>query len=187
MFRFPSRKNPLRSTVRISVILAALAFTGAGPALSDIGPASRSVPAAELVGKGRMTFLGFKLFEAELYAPQGTYRPSAPFALKLTYLRNFKSSDIAGSSVKEIKRQGGVSAQQLAAWKNEMERIFPDISAGQSITGVRAANGSSVFYLGNRKLGTISDPAFTKRFFSIWLGTRTRDPQLRARLVGARS
>jgi len=158
-----------------------------GNALADVGAAARSVPSAELVGKGRMWFLGLKIFDAELYAPDGTYRSSGPFALKLTYLRDFKSKTIVESSVKEIRRQGGVSDRQLDIWKRRMEEIFPDISAGQSITGVRTAEGGAVFYLGNRRLGAIGDPAFARRFYAIWLGERTRNPGLRARLVGTGS
>lgn len=157
------------------------------PASADLGPAARVVPAAELVGQGRMTYLGFKVFDAELYAPNGVYRASGPFALKLTYLRNFKGKDITQSSLKEIRRQGGASKAQLADWDKKMRTIFPDVRAGQSITGVRGPKGSTVFYLGSRKLGTISDPAFSKRFFSIWLGPNTRNPALRARLVGTGS
>ncbi len=156
-------------------------------AAADLGSAARSVPSAELVGKGRMTYLGFKVFDAELYAPNGVYSASSPFALKLTYLRNFKGQDIAESSVKEIRRQGGASAGQLASWEKQMLAIFPNVSPGQSITGVRTAKGSTAFFLDGRKIGTISDAAFTKKFFSIWLGNKTRNPGLRTRLVGSGS
>lgn len=170
-----------------ALTLAFAVAAPAGAAFADLGSAARLLPSAELVGKGRMTFLGFKVFDAELYAPQGSYSPSAPFALKLTYLRTFKGKQIAESSVKEIRRQGGVSDAQLAKWQTQMEALFPNVSPGQSITGVRTSSGKAEFYLGNQKLGTISDPAFTKKFFAIWLGNNTRDPQLRAQLVGSGS
>ncbi|WP_394701389.1 chalcone isomerase family protein [uncultured Roseibium sp.] len=153
-------------------------------ARADLGAAANSVPSASLVGKGRLTFLGFKIFDAELYAPDGTYSPTQPFALKLTYLRNFKGSAIAKRSADEM-RKIGASEGQLAIWSRQMETIFPNVSAGQSITGVRTSSGNAAFYLGNRKIGTISDAAFTKHFFSIWLGNRTGNPELRAELVGA--
>ncbi|MES0811534.1 chalcone isomerase family protein [Roseibium sp. SCPC15] len=175
------------SIFALTVLAFAIAPFLLQPAFADTGPAVRTVPSAQLVGKGRMTYLGFKMFDAELYAPKGTYSSGAPFALKLTYLRNFKGKKIAESSVDEIKRQGGVSQTQLEAWGKKMQSIFPNVSAGQSITGVRTASGSSVFYLGSRKIGTISDPAFTRRFFAIWLGNNTRNPRLRAKLVGAGS
>jgi len=174
-----------RPLVTLIVALVMVLGMPVQTALADLGAAARSVPSAELVGKGRLTYLGFRVFDAELYAPGGKYSASSPFALKLTYLRNFKGEAITESSVKEIRRQGGVSAAKLASWEKQMQAIFPNVSKGQSITGVRTSGGSTVFYYGSRKLGTISDPAFTRKFFSIWLGNNTRNPQLRARLVGA--
>lgn len=174
----------------LAVLLVSMALAATLPAAAakaDIGAASRSVPSAELVGKGRMTYLGFKVFDAELYAPGGSYRASGPFALKLTYLRNFTGESIAESSVKEMRRQGGLSAGQLDNWERQLRAIFPNVKRGQSITGVRTSNGSTVFYSGSRKLGTIADPAFTRKFFAIWLGNSTRNPALRARLVGTGS
>ncbi|MET1411901.1 chalcone isomerase family protein [Roseibium sp. HPY-6] len=171
----------------LSLFCLVLAFAHLAPvsARADIGPAASSVPSAQLVGKGRMTYLGFKVFDAQLYAPNGAYKASGPFALKLTYLRNFKGKAITESTVKEIKRQGGASASKLASWEKQMLSIFPNVSPGQSITGVRTAKGNTVFYYGGRKIGAINDPAFTKRFFAIWLGNNTRNPGLRAKLVGA--
>lgn len=174
--------KPLLLALSISVILAFAA--GLSPAKADLGTAASSVPSASLVGKGRMTYLGFRVFDAELYAPGGKYSPSRPFALKLTYLRNFTGTDIAKSSEQEMRKQGASNAK-LATWRKQMDRIFPNVSKGQSITGVRTVSGSTVFYKGNRKIGSISDPGFTKSFFSIWLGNKTRNPGLRAKLVGA--
>lgn len=170
----------------LCALLIASVFS-ATHAAADLRPAARSVPAAELVGKGRMTYLGFKVFDAELYAPNGAYNASGQFALKLTYLRNFKGKDIVDSTVKEIKRQGGVSKAQLSSWEKQITAIFPNVSPGQSLTGVRTSKGNTVFYSGSRKIGTISDPAFTKKFFNIWLGNNTRNPGLRTKLVGAGS
>jgi len=177
---------PAKTATVLLTLMLATAVPGT-QAWADLAAAARSVPAAELVGKGRMTYLGFKVFDAELYAPGGKFRASAPYALKLTYLRNFTGQAIAESSVKEIRRQGGVSEGQLSSWEKQMQAIFPNVARGQSLTGVRAPNGSTIFYSGNRKLGTIADPVFTQKFFAIWLGNKTRNPQLRARLVGTAS
>lgn len=167
------------------LIAAVLLMLLPQPASADLGPAMRSVPQAALVGKGRLTYLGFKVFDAELYAPNGAYSPQKPFALKLTYLRNFKGKAIADQSAKEMKKLGGISDRQLTSWTQQMQAIFPNVRRGQSISGVRTASGSADFYLGNRKLGTIRDPAFTRSFFAIWLGNSSRNQQLRARLTGS--
>lgn len=171
------------------IMLSAIVFgapLNLNEARADLGIAMKSVPSAGLVGKGRLTFLGIKVFDAALFAPDGSYSPSKPFALRLTYLRSFKGQAIAKRSADEMRKQGASTAQ-LARWTKQMEAIFPNVSAGQSITGVRTSSGKTDFYLGNRKIGTISDKAFSKRFFAIWLGRQTGNPRLRAKLVGARS
>ncbi|NBN63304.1 hypothetical protein GWI72_01530 [Microvirga tunisiensis] len=167
-------------------VLAAVCLALPPAARADLGPASQLVPAAELVGKGRLTFLGFRIFDAELYAPSGRYSASRPFALKLTYLRRFSGDAIAERSVDEIRRQGFSDEAKLQAWYAEMQRIFPNVASGDSITGVRDTSGKTVFYKNGRKIGTIADQEFTRRFFAIWLGNNTQDPDLRARLTGLR-
>lgn len=177
--------------VRNFVFISALVMALIGPigvfeARADLGAAARSVPSASLVGKGRLTFLGIKVFDAELYAPGGAYSPEKPFALKLTYLRSFKGTAIAARSAEEMRKQGA-PANMLKTWTTQMEAIFPNVRAGQSITGVRTSGGATLFYAGNSRIGAISDPAFAKHFFAIWLGQRTGNPALRAKLVGAGS
>ncbi|MEO9526562.1 chalcone isomerase family protein [Roseibium sp.] len=181
-FDLPDIRKPLRAVLCGLLLAATLTATDAR---ADLAAVASSVPSAELVGKGRMTMFGFKVFDAELYAPGGTYRAADPFALKLIYLRNFKGEDITESSIKEIRRQGGATSGQLASWEKQLRLILPNVSRGQSLTGVRTSGGATDFYSGRRKLGTINDPAFTKKFFAIWLGNSTRNPRLRAKLVGA--
>lgn len=179
--------NNRNSAALLAVLIMIMGALMALPARAELGAATRAVPAAALVGEGRMTFLGFRVFDAELYAPGGSYKANAPFALRLTYLRNFKGSAITKSSIEEIQRQGVRDQAKLERWKKQMRAIFPNVSRGQSITGVRDGNGHAVFYLGQRRIGTIADREFTRRFFAIWLGSNTKDPALRDRLIGRRS
>lgn len=167
--------------------MAVATFLMPGPshaAAGDIGAAAKTVPAAALVGEGRLRYLGFRIFDARLYAPSGTYRPNGPFALKLTYLRNFKGAAIADQTRKELRRQGMPEGAQLTRWMNRLEAILPDVSAGQSITGVHDGNGRTILYAGQRRIGTIADAQFTRRFFAIWLGPQAKDRALRQRLTG---
>ncbi|WP_417671972.1 chalcone isomerase family protein [Roseibium sp.] len=170
-------------------MLASACLLALAPSLAraDIGAAAKTIPAAALVGEGRMTFLGFRIFDAELYAPRGSYRPDKPFALKLTYLRNFKATAIAEQTAKEMKRQGLRSKDKLDTWTKQLSDMLPNVSPGDSITGVRDNSGHTVFFAGSRRLGAIKDREFTRRFFAIWLGQNTNDPALRNKLVGASS
>ncbi|WP_209003538.1 chalcone isomerase family protein [Labrenzia sp. CE80] len=184
---WPDRRNHLlRLGLAILALFSLLALMP-GTSRADIGAAAKLVPAASLVGAGRLTFLGFRIFDAKLYAPSGTYDPSKPFALKLTYLRSFKGEAIARRTEKEMLRQGMPKGAALNGWTRDMARIFPDVGPGQSIIGVRDNKGHTLFYSGGRRIGSIKDKTFTKRFFSIWLGSNTNDPALRSRLIGARS
>lgn len=181
--------NRWKDTALFLLAMLALSFAALmpRPASADLSAAAKAVPAASLVGEGKMTFLGFGIFEAELYAPNGQYSPNKPFALKLTYLRNFKGAAIAEETAKQMRRQGMKDGPALQNWVARMTRIFPDVAKGQSLTGVRDTAGNTVFYSGSKAIGSIKDPEFTRRFFAIWLGNNTQNPDLRNKLVGARS
>ena len=131
-----------------------------------------------------MTYLTFPVFDATLYAPGGVYSEDKPMALKLLYLRNLKGRDIARSSVEQMRRQGGHSEAKLAVWGEAMASIFPDVSKGATLTGVRHADGSARFYQQDKVIGRIADPAFGRAFFDIWLGPKTSQPGLRKQLLG---
>jgi hypothetical protein len=162
----------------IASCLAVSAF-GAQAETPDV---LKHVPNAKKVGSGRYSHLGFDIFDATLYAPQSRYNAGAPFALKLEYLRNIKGKSITDNSVKEIQKQG-VGADKLNRWREQMAAIFPDVSKGASITGIRDASGHALFYSGGRLLGTIRDAEFSRAFFNIWLGPKA--PQtLRDKLLG---
>lgn len=181
-------KTALSRFGALLILLAAIAGTSTDVfASSPSGPIRSAVPDARLVGEGQMTFLGFRIFNAELFAPGGVYQRSNPFALRLTYLRNFKGTAISDQTIKELSRLGAGTPSQRQNWREQMNRIFPNVSKGQNITGIRKNSRTTVFYSNGRRIGEISDPAFTGAFFDIWLGTNTKNPKLRARLVGAGS
>jgi hypothetical protein len=64
-----------------------------------------------------------------------------------------------------------------------MRALFPDVEAGDRLTGVRIPGSGVAFYKGTRRLGQIDDEAFADAFFGIWLHPATRAPDLRARLL----
>ena len=134
-----------------------------------------------------MTYLGFKVFDAELYAPGRQYQRLCSLCPEADLSAQLQRQAIAESSVKEIRRQGGVSAKLSRLGKADAA-IFPNVARGpvdHRCPDRRPAAPSSIS--GSRKLGTIADRAFTRKFFAIWLGNNTRNPQLRARLVGTGS
>lgn len=141
------------------------------------------VPQAAPVGSGRMTYMIFDVYDATLYAPGGKLRTNKPYALQLDYLRNLKGRAIADRSIEEIRKQGYKDEIKLAAWHDQMRRIFPDVTPTTSLTGVYTP-AVTIFYKNGQKIGVIPDPEFGRYFFNIWLGPATSAPELRRRLIG---
>lgn len=163
----------------IAAILLWPAVSGANP---DV--AKRYMPDATKIGDGVLTYLFWDVYRATLYAPGGGWRADAPFALSLAYLRDLKGRDIADRTISEIRDQGFSDEAKLAAWSARLGALFPDVSDGDSLTAVRDAAGRTVFYSAAKRIGTIDDPAFSRRFFDIWLGEKTSEPKLRRALLG---
>lgn len=161
-----------------------LSFIGS-PAIAHLRVASVYVPEARLVGKARLSYLAWNVYDAELYAPLGRWDRNAPYALSINYLRTFTGEAIAKSSAEEIRKQGLNNEAVLSKWQRKMEQIFPDVSNGNNLMGVRDRNGHAIFFFNGRKIGSIRDREFTNRFFDIWLSQKTSRLGLRRKLIGA--
>jgi len=141
------------------------------------------VPEAKLVGQGRAQVLLWEVYDAKLYAPEGVYKDTKPFALELEYLQELQGRKIADHAVSEMRRLGFKNEMKLAAWHDRMSRIFPDVVPGSIITGIYVPGGATIFYEDDKQVGSVDDPAFGKEFFRIWLDARTSTPGLRQSLL----
>ena len=137
-----------------------------------------------LVGEARFRFFFFDIYNAALFAPNGRYDGTAPYALKFSYLRDVSSQTIADTSVDEMRRQGVSDEARLAEWAGWMEQNFPDMQNGDEAVMVALADGGMAFYHNQIKSGQTDDPEFTKAFFAIWLSENTLKPDFGRRLRG---
>jgi len=144
----------------------------------------RYVPNAELVGTTRFTYWFWNVYDITLYAPQGKWRNNRPYALTLSYLRTFTGKAIVERSVEEIRQLGFSNERQLQRWSIAMQRIFPDVEAGKTLTGIYRPQAATRFYQGDRLIGEVRDPEFCPWFFVIWLSKKTSEPDLRKALLG---
>jgi hypothetical protein len=136
------------------------------------------------IGHGTMRYFGLHIYDAKLMGAGHTWQADAPYALELTYARNFKGADIAERSIKEIKSQRTIDPATLARWEQQMKVLFPDVKDGDRLTGVREPGHGVQFYFNDKPLGSIADDAFAVAFFDIWLSPKTSEPGLRAQLLG---
>jgi hypothetical protein len=146
----------------------------------------RYVGDAPFAGSGRLTWYGFHVYDATLYAP-ARFDPADPttrnFVLELTYARKLDGRGIADASRDEIERLGFGTQAQRARWHEQMLKLFPDVEKGRRLAGVNVPGAGARFYADGRFLGSIDDPAFARAFFAIWLDERTKAPQLREKLL----
>ena len=141
------------------------------------------------LGRGRLTFWGFEVYDATLWAPKGfraSQYASQPFVLELTYQRNFSAGEISRVSLQEMRRHGDFDPAQAERWQSRLTAALPDVRRGDRLAGLHRPGQGVAFFHNGRPTGEIADPAFARLFFAIWLGEATSAPELRqALLAGA--
>jgi hypothetical protein len=144
------------------------------------------LPDARLVGRGVFRYFGFRIYDAELWSPSGALSSGQPYALVLTYHHDIDKARFIDTSVDEIVRtQGGkASASQLAAWRQLMALAFVDIRAGEQMAALFRPGQGVRFFHDSQQTADVDDPAFAAAFAGIWLSKGSRDPALRAALLG---
>jgi hypothetical protein len=176
-----------RRTALLAVVAAGLA---AWPAAAATPPAEvlADLPGARLLGQGRLRLLGLHVYDIRLWAPgalRGDNAERASAALEIEYARHLKGPLIAERSLVEMRRVGAVADDDGERWLAAMKQLFPDVQAGDRLTGVHRPGEGARFHHNGRLIGELRDAAFARLFFGIWLSTRTSEPQLRAALLGA--
>ncbi|NQW94052.1 MAG: chalcone isomerase family protein [Polaromonas sp.] len=145
-----------------------------------------ALPLSRLVGKGRLTFWGFQVYDARLWAlpdfkPDNF--PAQPFALELAYLRGFDNQDVAERSITEMRRSAAISDVQAKTWIAEMMRVLPDVKTGDRVMGIHRPGSGAQFLVNGKQSGEIRDAEFARLFFGIWLSPKTSEPKLRSALL----
>lgn len=147
-----------------------------------------AAPWAELraAGHGYYTWWGLSIYEARLWVAPGfdvADLARQRYVLELKYTRAFKGRDIAQRSLEEMRRIGVFSDEQGRRWLQAMERAFPDVAAGDRLTGVHEPGRGARFYANGRLTAEIAEARFAELFFGIWLSEQTAAPQLRTALL----
>lgn len=179
--------------------LLAAAGTGTGwcaPALAQADPAAgdapppevaSQLPGARLQGKARLRFLGLSVYDARLWAasqPQAADWTLAPLALELAYLRSLNGVQIAERSLVEMRRQADIAPADAERWLAAMKASFPDVRAGDRITGLLLPGRGARFFVNGSPSGEFAEAAFARLFFGIWLSPATSEPAMRDALLG---
>lgn len=175
-------------------LLAALTLVLARPATAQPAPAvgpppelAADLPGARLQGSGNLRVMLMRIYDARLWvggAAVVTDWATLPLALELQYSRELKGELIAERSLTEMRRQGEIDAVTAERWLGVMKALFPDVKAGDRITGVNLPAVGARFFLNGAFRGEVREADFARVFFGIWLSPRTSEPALRLALLG---
>ncbi len=145
------------------------------------------LPGARPLGAGTLRFLGLAVYQARLWAGNrflASAYAQSPLALELTYFRALSGKLIAQRSLQEMQRQLSLDAAQQRAWLDAMLQAFPDVAAGDRITGLHTPGVGARFWHNGQSRPAVADAAFSRMFFGIWLSEASSEPALRAQLLG---
>jgi hypothetical protein len=175
---------------RLRALLLSLLVVAAAPVTT--AQATTPLPQAALayapewrpLGSGQMRWFGLRLYDAELWISGERFVPERPHALALRYHRAIAAERLVESSIAEMRRLGVQDEARLAVWRDALARAFPSVAPNESIVGMHLPGRGAVFWHDGRRTAEIDDPELARWFFAIWLDERTREPALRARLLG---
>lgn len=171
--------------MRRRAVLATLAVTLGS--LARASPEPAELTGLTLRGQGRMRYFGLSIYDIRLWsaAPVSAERwAELPLTLEIEYARSLNGSEIAKRSLKEMRRQADISDAQAAAWLAEMQAAFPDVKAGDRISGSHEPGVAAQFFVNGQPRRRVADATFARLFFGIWLSPQTSEPALRQQLLG---
>lgn len=145
------------------------------------------MPELRLQGQAQMRFFGLLIYDIRLWVREPVDAQNwatQDLVLELQYARSLSGQEIAKRSLAEMRRQSEIEAARGRQWLSEMEAAFPDVRAGDRLTG-RYEPGRGAQFFVNGSLGRhIADAEFARLFFGIWLSAQSSEPRLREQLFG---
>jgi len=162
--------------------------SGAAPAVPAAASAGHPwLAGSRLQGEATLRYWGLRVYRARLWTlPE--FRPQEaqqqPLVLELHYLLELKGQAIAERSVQEMRRAPGFPETQATRWLAQMKQLFPDVKAGDRLTGLHLPGQGVRFWHNERLLGEVPDAQFAQRFFGIWLAPSTSESDMRLALLG---
>lgn len=137
----------------------------------------------QTVGKGRLTWGFWVIYDSELRTPAGTFQENNDtLALLITYRKNINKEDLLEATDDQWQHLG-LPQSRRTLWLAELASIWPDIRKGDQLVFVLSEKGGT-FYQSGEKIGHSIGPDFARAFIDIWLSPNTAYPQLRMQLTG---
>lgn len=168
------------------VLFLILNFTKANAL--DLQPSTEILSNIErpiIIGKTEVRFFGFKLYDITLFGEKEKFSYNQKLAIHIKYDKNFSKKELVETSIDEISRINNLDKNNLASYKDNLERIFVDIKKGDEKTAFYDPNSGLTLFYNHKISGKINDKVFAKRFMDIWLSENAMFKKDRNKLVNA--
>jgi hypothetical protein len=146
-------------------------------------PLKERAPQLKLRGTATLHWFGLHVYDVSLYTEDQPYTTNTTAVLSLEYAISIKHKKLQESTLQEWKRVGQGTLEQREQWISQLDKIWPDIKSGESLSAFVKKDGPTTFYFGDNLLGEVTDVAFGPAFFAIWLDEGCRYPKVRKELL----
>lgn len=170
---------------RAALILAGLLLATPVAAVEKPPELQGAPEAAERVGATTFRVLFWRVFDASLWSGDGIFDWGAPFALSLTYGRDFTADALKRKTVEEMARLSGEAEASLGVFGQQFEACIDDVTEGDRITAISVGEDTARLFLNGRERCVLERTGLRRDFFGIWLSADSNFPDAAARLVGA--
>ena len=172
-------------SLRALLLAGAVALAQPAAAVALPRPVLATAGALQMAGTGEMRWFGLKLYDAALWASaRGEAAMGDAHVLSIRYSRAISSERLVAVSLDEMRRLGFGDEVRLARWGEALGAALPSVEAGDTLAALHRPGEGAQFWHQGQPSGEIRDPELARAFFAIWLDPRTREPQLRAQLLG---
>jgi len=142
--------------------------------------------ALRLQAEAQMRFFGLRIYDIRLWVSEQVNAENwarQTLALELEYARSLSGREIAKRSLVEMRRQAEITEDKAQRWLSEMEAAFPDVKAGDRISGLFEPARGVQFFINSQPRRQIADSEFARLFSGIWLAPQSSEPGMREQLL----
>ena len=148
------------------------------------GTWQKNIQSFALIGEGTLKVFIWELYDLKLFSETNYFSWQKKFILEFDYKREMKKDKVIDASLKEIRRQKGVSEKEINAWQKYLEQGINTVQEGTKAAVEWTPAGQITFHYEGNPPVIIRDEPFAKSFIRIWLGKETSEPELRYALLG---
>lgn len=159
---------------------ALLSWSLLSPGVAQASTVKSVLPDAQLRGAATFRFVGFPIYEAQLFTRAGAPLDwETDFGLELTYLRSLTGKDLVEGTLRELERTGAVLPPRA-----QLELCYRDVRKGDRYVAVSKGPDAIGFWLNDKFICTLSQPRIKTSFMQIFLGDNTRSQSFARALRG---